>query len=193
MKKIFISLLITGLISGSQIYAQHGQGKGQGQEKNNQKKGQADKPKPVDKTKPNQGQMLEKPKPGQGQPQHKPGDQHGKYKENQGKGHAYGKNKDSLQGRDFGQNRAAEARSKHEAITNSESRIDATSKTNEVTRSKIKAAKDKLELKRKNKQISQSEYLKKKKDLDDLEMKVNELDKKNKDVKDKVDKEKQVK
>ncbi|HNW89883.1 MAG TPA: hypothetical protein PKN48_09480 [Bacteroidales bacterium] len=190
MKKFLITLLITGLVFGTQVYAQHGHN---------------GLPKP-----PVPGKTPPKPKPFPGQPPKPnvvkpnkpvpppvpPSDQgkgQDKAKDNQGKGNAYGKDKEGLEGKEFGQHRAAEAKSKQEAITVSESKIDQTVKTNEDTRTKIKEAKEKLELKKKEKKITDAEYAKKKKELDDLETQVNELDKKNAELKGKLSKESEVK
>ncbi len=180
MKKFIITLLVSGLVFGTQVVAQHGQGNGQGKGKNKQNKEQKDKVKSVNPSDSKQVKAQDQDKNQQG-------------KDTVGKGHAYGKNKDSLQGREFGQNRATEAKTKHEAVKNSETNIDQTTKTNDDTRAKIKDAKDKLELKKKSKKITDAEYTKKKKELDDLENQVNELDKKNNEVKDKLTKEKEVK
>ncbi len=190
MKRIVISFLISGMVLCSQVFAQQGNGKDKGHPP---VPGKLPTPKPVPNHPPKPNVVKpQKPVP-PSLPQPDQGKGQDKTKENQGKGHAYGKNKDSLQGRDFGQNRAAEAKSKHEAITNSESRIDQTSKTNDDTRSKIKQAKEKLELKKKQKQITDAEYTKKKKDLDDLEKQLNDLEKQNNDVKEKLGKEKETK
>lgn len=182
MKKALIFTLVCGLIFGTNLYAQHGSGKG-----NNK----TDKEKP-DKVKDNKEQANKVT--GQGQDKDKGNQGQNKDKENQGKGHAYGKDKDSLQGREFGQNRANEAKSKNdkEAVTNTQTNIDQVSKTNDDTKAKIKEAKDKLEQKKKDKKISEAEYAKKKKELEDMEKQVDDLQKKNNDVKSNLDKQKET-
>lgn len=191
MKKFLITLLITGLVFGTQVYAQQGNGKGlpkppvpgQTPPKPKHVPGQPPKPNVV---KPNKPVPPPVPPSDQGKGQDKA-------KENQGKGNAYGKDKEGLEGKEFGQHRAAEAKSKHEAVTNSNQAIDNASKTNEDTHAKIKEAKNKLEKNKKEKKISDAEYNKKKKELDDLETQVNELDKKNAELKGKLSKENEVK
>jgi len=195
MKKFLIALLVTGLVSGTQLYAQ--QGKDKILPKPKPFPGQPHKPptppKPNFATPP-KPDLSKAPKPvPPPTPQNDQGKGQVKDKNNQGKGNAYGKNKDGLEGKEFGQHRAADAKSKHEAITISQSKIDQTTKTNEDTRAKIKEAKAKLEQKKKDKKINDAEYKKKKKELDDLELQVNDLEKKNNEVKDKVTKETEVK
>ncbi|HNX07928.1 MAG TPA: hypothetical protein PKL96_10120 [Bacteroidales bacterium] len=210
MKKVLITLLITGLVFSAQVNAQQGKG--------SDKPPTPPKPHPVKVKTPPQPQALkvQKPpvpktvnveapkpvkplKPGEvpAKPQNLQGKDNAqkevKEKENQGKGHAYGKNKEGLEGKEFGQHRAAEAKSKHEAVTNSQQAIDNTAKTNSDTQAKIKEAKDKLEKNKKEKKISDADYNKKKKELDDLEKQVKELEKKNSDVKNKLDKESSAK
>jgi colicin import membrane protein len=113
-----------------------------------------------------------------------------KDKENQGKGNAYGKNKGDLQGKDFGQNRAAQAKTQKEAITAIDSNVTQTTQTNSSTLDKLKQAKVKLDTKKKSGQISEKDYQVKSKAITDLEAEVNALDKKAKEVKEKLDKEK---
>ncbi|HNW99709.1 MAG TPA: hypothetical protein PKK00_14980, partial [Bacteroidales bacterium] len=113
-----------------------------------------------------------------------------KEKEKENQGNHYGQNKGDLQGKDFGQHRAEEAKSKNDFVTESEDNISVTDQNNVATRDKIKQAREKLELKKKNKEITDVDYQKKKKALDDLETQVNELEKQSKDVKDKLDTEK---
>jgi len=113
-----------------------------------------------------------------------------KEKENQGKGNAYGKNKGDLQGKDFGQNRAAQAKTKKEALTAIETNITLTSQNNASTLDKLKLAKEKLAAKKKSGQITEVEYKSKTKAIADLEAEVTALDKKAKEFKEKLDTEK---
>jgi colicin import membrane protein len=164
MKKIIPFILAAGLIFAAPVYAQQGKGKG------NDKGGKNQTEKPKD----------DKEKPGA----------NGKDKDNQGKGHAYGKDKDTLSGREFGQQRAAEARSKKEAVEQAEAGISGVEATNNDSKDKIKQARERLEAKKKNGQVSKADYEKKKKALDDLEKEIKELDKANTELKEKLDKEK---
>ncbi len=173
MKKIVILVFIACFIDGTSLYAQHGQGngKGNGQGKNKEHKEQVDKVKDIDKDK-------GKDKVNESKPESENG--------NQGKGHAYGKNKDTLQGREFGQHRAAEARSKHDAVQASEANVAAVTNTNQSTREKIKEARAKLNEKKNNKKINDVDYNRNIKELDALENKVNQLDERNKAAGDKL-------
>ncbi len=190
MKKAFIFMLICGMISGSQLYAQNNTGKGNTKPDKEQK----DKPqghenkKDNDNSKGNQvkDQKMTKDNQGKG---------HDKDKEDHGKGNAYGKNKDSLQGREFGQNRANEAKSKNhqEALQKTETNVNQVSKTNEDTKNKIKQAYGNLEKKKKDKKITEAEYNKQKQELDNLEKQVNDLEMQNTGVKTQLEQQKQVK
>jgi colicin import membrane protein len=171
MKKLITILLITGLAFGGPAFAQ------QGKDKNHPDKTQNGKPAKDDKEKNNNKDKTKET---------------GKDKENPGKGNAYGKNKDSLQGKDFGQNRAQEAKNKKEAIEQTETNLTQVSQTNADTKTKIKQAREKLEAKKKGKKISDVDYNKKKKALDDLEKEVDGLEKQNTEIKGKLDKEKAV-
>ncbi|HPB24795.1 MAG TPA: hypothetical protein PLB59_03975, partial [Bacteroidales bacterium] len=138
MKKVLITLLITGLVFSAQVYAQQGKG--------SDKPPKPPKPQPVKvKTPPVPKPAVGQPpkpvvpvKPGEPQTPVKPQNPQGKDKtkgevkdkENQGKGNAYGKNKEGLEGKEFGQHRAAEAKSKQEAVSNSKQSINSTTKTN---------------------------------------------------------------
>lgn len=115
-----------------------------------------------------------------------------KSKENQGQGNAYGKNKGDLSGKEFGQNRAEDAKNKDEAVTITQNNINQVATTNTDTKEKIKQAREKLEKKFKNKELTKAEYEKKKKAIDDLEIEVNTLETKSKEVKENLDKEKEV-
>ena len=169
MKKIIMFILATGLVVSGPAYTQQGSGNGKGKGNNKTEKNQNNKDK-------NQGNDKDKP---------------GKDKDNPGKGHAYGKDKDSLSGREFGQNRAAEARSKKEAVEQTEANISEVTQANTDTKEKIKQAREKLEAKKKNKQINQADYNKKKQALDDLEKEVDELEKQNNEIKSKLGAEKE--
>lgn len=179
MKKIVILVFIACFIGGTSLYAQHGQGNGKGngqgngQGKNKEQKEQVDKVKDKDKDK-DKG----KDKVNESKPESENG--------NQGKGHAYGKNKDTLQGREFGQHRAAEARSKHDAVQASEANVADVTNTNQNTRDKIKEARAKLNEKKNNKKINDVDYNRNIKELDALENKVNQLDERNKAAGDKL-------
>jgi len=176
-------MLTLCFVIGITLFAQHGtgngQGNGQGKNKQNKEQNNIQKDNKKDKEKNNTKET---------EPQ---SDKEKEKDKGQGKGHAYGKNKDTLQGRDFGQHRAAEARSKHDAIQESQTNITDITNTNQSTREKIKEARDKLNQKKNNKQITESDYNRNIKELDELEIKLNQLEEKNKSAQEKLNKEKE--
>ncbi|MFO7722255.1 MAG: hypothetical protein R6V49_03435 [Bacteroidales bacterium] len=113
----------------------------------------------------------------------------GKDKEHPGKGHAYGKDKEGLEGKEFGQARAAEARSKEKVLKETETNIEKAEKSNAATREKIKKSRENLEMKKNRKEISKEEYDKKKKELDEIEEKVEKLEKDTRANREKLEKE----
>lgn len=171
---------------------------GKGQEKKTEKKeqkttqvgksDQKEKPQPENRPQQQQQQAKEKEKtkekgngngngnkptpPGQA----KKGNEEGKSNQ----GNAYGKNKGELSGREFGQQRAAEARAKHQAqkpTTNEEAvkRIESTALRNDVllneTERKIQLAKQRMEELRKAGTLPAQEFEEKVKALEELSKK----------------------
>lgn len=186
MKKLIIALIVSMMVFCTQLYSQNGNGTGLG---NGNGKGKGhNKPDKEQKDKDQKDNGKDKIKDKEKKDKNKEDE-----KTNNGKGHAYGKDKDSLTGKEFGQKRAADAKSKKEAITNAEANIDKTTKTNDDTKAKIKQAREKLDAKKKAKKINDKEYNKKKKELDDLENQVLELEKQKSAVNEKLNKEKEVK
>ncbi|MBN2610384.1 MAG: hypothetical protein JXB00_02405 [Bacteroidales bacterium] len=94
-------------------------------------------------------------------------------------GRAYGKDKDGMEGKDFGQTRAEQAKMKqdmkkeelHESVAEGEEKVV-------QARNKIREAKEKLEKDKKEKKISEAEYQAKKEKIDEAENAVNELEQK---------------
>ncbi len=113
----------------------------------------------------------------------------GKEIEKDQQGHAYGKNKGELEGREFGQARAEQARMEQHkkeyelgaSVMESEAKV-------KESREKIAAAKEKLENDKKAKKISDVEYKEKKEKIDKAERAVDNLEmqvKKAKEMKEK--------
>ena len=96
--------------------------------------------------------------------------------ENKGKGHAYGKNKGDLEGKEFGQQRAEQARNK---IESSEQKIKYTEENIQEAEGKIKMARERLEEQYRNNEIGENEYLKRKANLERYEEQLNEIKKGN--------------
>jgi len=99
--------------------------------------------------------------------------------DNQGQGNAYGRNKGGLQGRDFGQARAEQARMQRQAreaeldthILDGEERVAR-------SRERIRVAREELEKEKTGRRISESDYQLKKEKIDNAEKAVDELDQK---------------
>jgi colicin import membrane protein len=102
-------------------------------------------------------------------------------------GNAYGKNKGGLEGRDFGQQRAADAKSKQgmqDAVLNN---IRTAASIHLQTLEKIMAGLTQLENMLKAGEISDADYKLKKKAFHDLEKQVRELEKRNNELKKKME------
>lgn len=110
-------------------------------------------------------------------------------KEHPGQGHAYGKDKGGLEGKEFGQQRAAEARSRQGALDEAEANIRRSEASNASSREKLKRARAKLETKMANREITRDEYDKKKKALDGLEENLKRIEKENNATREKLNKE----
>jgi len=99
--------------------------------------------------------------------------------DNQGQGNAYGRNKGGLQGRDFGQARAEQARMQQQAreaeldthLANGEERVAR-------SRERIRVAREELEKEKAGRRISERDYQLKKEKIDNAEKAVDELDQK---------------
>ena len=110
-------------------------------------------------------------------------------KEHPGKGHAYGKDKGELEGKEFGQQRAAEARSRQGALDEAEANIGRSEASNASSREKLKKARAKLDEKMANKEITKEEYEQKKKALDGLEASLQRIERENQAAREKLNKE----
>ena len=82
-----------------------------------------------------------------------------KIKEDKSKGNAYGKNKGNLSGKEFGQQRAAEARNK---IKDSKRRLNEDEERVRKGEDRIKEARRKIELAKEERRITDKEYEEKK-------------------------------
>ncbi|MBN2274837.1 MAG: hypothetical protein JXK95_10925 [Bacteroidales bacterium] len=106
--------------------------------------------------------------------------EHEMEKEKEKEGHAYGKNKGDLKGREYGQSRAEQARmEQHKKETELEHSVSEGEAKVKEGREKVRVAREKLEKDKKEQKLSETEYKEKKekidkaeKALDDLEMKV---------------------
>jgi colicin import membrane protein len=108
--------------------------------------------------------------------------------EKDNKGNAYGKDKGDLSGREFGQQRAAEARSKHQTKkADTKTAIEHGDATVSNARERIKKAKENLEKDKKAKKINEKQYAERKKKIEDAEQQTNELENKVKTGKMKVE------
>jgi colicin import membrane protein len=92
-------------------------------------------------------------------------------------GNAYGKNKNDLEGKEFGQSRADQARlNKQQKKQELDSSLVKGNEKVIEAREKIKVAKEKLEKDKKAKKISEAEYKEKKEKIDKAEKAVNDLE-----------------
>jgi colicin import membrane protein len=125
------------------------------------------------------GEKPEPPKDGmkKGEKKELPKDSAKHDMEKEKQGHAYGKNKGELEGKEFGQSRAEQAKMqqniKEQELGTSVAEGEA--KVIEA-REKINAAKEKLEKDKKAKKISDAEYKEKKEKIDKAEQAVNDLE-----------------
>jgi colicin import membrane protein len=94
-------------------------------------------------------------------------------------GNAFGRNKDTLSGREFGQNRAAEARTNNESRTREldEAIVEGEKKVKEAN-AKIKQSREKLEKDRKDKKINDKQYAERKNKIEQAERKAQMLEEK---------------
>ncbi len=178
MKKIIALLIVISFIGFTmQVNAQHGKDKAKIEKKEKttlpDKVKDKDKDKDKDKVKDNDNNKY-------------------KDKEKSNNGNHYGQNKGDLKGKEFGQHQAEQAHSKKDVIEKSDKDINVVDKQTIETKKKIGEAKEKLEMKRKNKQISEADYNIKKKEIEELEKEVDAVDKKSTEVKEKIAIEKKV-
>lgn len=103
-------------------------------------------------------------------------------KENEGdkgQGHAYGKNKGDLQGRDFGQARAEQARMQQQAReADLDSQIEKGDQKVAQSRERIRVAREELEKEKAGRRISEKDYQLKKEKIDNAEKAVDEYEQK---------------
>jgi len=176
MKTILSLTLICVLIAlvGTNAFAQPGKDKPEKTKATEKKEMQ----KAEQKAKPEAGKKLDESKAAKDEKVKK--DSLKTDKDNEGQGHAYGKNKGGLEGKEFGQSRAEQAKleqkQKEQELGTSVEEGDA--KVMEA-REKIAAAKEQAEKEKMAKKISEAAYQEKmekinnaEKAVDDLEMKV---------------------
>jgi hypothetical protein len=97
-------------------------------------------------------------------------------KADKGKRHAYGKDKDSLQGRDFGQARAAQARLQGEKADTLRMKTDKAMETVKVAREKVDQAKANLEKAKKAGKLSETQYAEKMKKVEAAQQAIDKLE-----------------
>lgn len=96
-----------------------------------------------------------------------------------GKGNAYGRNKGGLEGRDFGQARAEEARMKHqERRSELDRKVEDGEQKMVQARERIRVAREDLEKEKASKRIPEDVYQQKKEKIDNAEKAVTELEEK---------------
>jgi len=128
----------------------------------------------------------ERPEPGKDRPEHNMGKDSTRHEtgkrpdaeiEKDNEGHAYGRNKGDLEGKEFGQARAEQAKMEQhkKEFELGNSVMEGEAKVKE-SREKINAAREKLEADRKAKKISESQYKEKKEKIDKAEKAVNDLE-----------------
>lgn len=94
-----------------------------------------------------------------------------KVKENQGKGNAYGTDKNGLSGKEFGQQRAEEARMKSRKEL--EISVEDGQRKIKNAREKIKKSTDELERKHRERSITNEEYERRKRTIEEASKEVN--------------------
>lgn len=103
----------------------------------------------------------------------------GEKKEGKGKGNAYGRNKGGLEGRDFGQARAEEARMKNqEKKSELDRRVEDGEQRSVQARERIRVAREDLEKEKNSKRIPDDVYQQKKEKIDNAEKAVIDLEEK---------------
>ncbi len=96
-----------------------------------------------------------------------------------GKGNAYGRNKGGLEGRDFGQARAEEARMKNqEKKSELDKKVEDGEQKSAQARERIRVAREKLEKQKASGKVKDDEYQQKKGKIDAAEKAVNDLEEK---------------
>ena len=96
-----------------------------------------------------------------------------------GRGNAYGRNKGGLEGRDFGQARAEEARMKNqEKKSELDRRVEDGEQKTVQARERIRVAREDLEKEKASKKISDQAYQQKKEKIDNAEKAVTDLEEK---------------
>lgn len=148
-----------------------GQGKGKGQDKDKDKGKEKDKEK---KEKDEDDDKREKDEKENGA---QPGKANGKDKELPGNGNAYGRNKEGLSGKDFGQRRAEEAKGKSvQNLDTSKVKMQTTQTTIDRSKDKIATAKTKIETDYKTGKVTLDAYNKAKATLEAAEQKLRTLE-----------------
>lgn len=99
-------------------------------------------------------------------------------KEAKGKGNAYGRDKDGLQGRDFGQARAAQARLQGEKADTLKVKTDKAMETVTTAREKVNQAKTALDKARKEGKLSEARYEEKAKKVEAAHQAIDKLEEK---------------
>ena len=138
-------------------------------EKPQGERGSGDKPKP--------GGERPEHKMGKDSPRHEPGKEPDTEMEKDNEGNAYGRKKGDLEGKEFGQARAEQAKMEQhkKEFELGNSVMEGEAKVKE-SREKINAAREKLEADRKAKKISESQYKEKKEKIDKAEKAVDDLE-----------------
>ncbi len=96
-----------------------------------------------------------------------------------GRGNAYGKNKGGLEGRDFGQARAEEARMKHqERKSELDRKVEEGELRSVQARERIRVAREELEKEKASRRINEEAYQQKKEKIDNAEKAVTDLEEK---------------
>lgn len=180
MKKIIALLIVMSFIGFSmQVNAQKGKDKAKIEQK--EKTTLPNKDKETDKVKDNDNNKDKDKDKIKDNDNNKYKD-----KEKSNNGNHYGQNKGDLKGKEFGQHQAEQAHSKKDVIEKSDKDITVVDQQTIETKKKIGEAKEKLEMKRKNKEISEADYNIKKKAIEELEKDVEAVEKKSTEVKEKI-------
>jgi hypothetical protein len=104
-------------------------------------------------------------------------------KADKSKGHAYGRDKDGLQGREFGQSRAAQARLQGAKADTLKTRTDMAIEKVSVAREKVNQAKANLEKTRKAGKLTEAQYAEKVKKVEAAQQAIDKLEAKTKKAK----------
>lgn len=199
MKKLLNIILISSLSIGF-AHLSNAQGQGQAKKQEAQEKatekrenrpaapGKEDTEKAQDKKPDDKGKPEEKGKPEQAgkarDGEEKDIDSELERKESPGKAHAYGRHKGDMSGKEFGQMRSDEAKSRmREKITAAEAELNEEEKRVNENRKKVEEARERNENARKEKRIDEKQY-------EERKARIEEADKKVKAAEDKVKTEK---